>query len=131
MVSEAEAAAGEWILVSGRAKAGTRSNRQCRSRRDSPSRSGQQSDERVRESHLAPSIRIDKGKAPMVDASPVELVDSLVGAGVRPVNARARRARGQPLANDRFMRLRIGEAKIGATDGALLDMVSAGLLDLL
>ncbi|CAK7357283.1 unnamed protein product [Dovyalis caffra] len=91
---------GEWILVFGRAKAGARSNRQCRSRRVSPSRLGQQSDEQARESHLAPSVRTNKGKMPAVDPSWIELADSLA------------------------------KREIGATDGALLDMVSAGLLDL-
>ncbi|CAK7322895.1 unnamed protein product [Dovyalis caffra] len=52
MVSEAGATTGEWTLVSGRAKAGARSNRQHRSRPASPSQLGQQSDERVQGSPL-------------------------------------------------------------------------------
>ncbi|CAK7325077.1 unnamed protein product [Dovyalis caffra] len=50
----------------------------------------EQSDERVRESHLASLVRIDKGKAPTVAPSWVEPADSMVGAGARPVTARVR-----------------------------------------
>ncbi|CAK7323408.1 unnamed protein product, partial [Dovyalis caffra] len=99
MVLEAGAATGDWTLVSGRAKDGTRSIRRRRSRRASPSRLGRQSDERVRGSHLGPLVRTDKGKAPAVAPSRVELADSVVGAGTRPVTIGVRdgrNARGRP-----------------------------------
>ncbi|CAK7335367.1 unnamed protein product [Dovyalis caffra] len=56
-----------------------------RSRPASPSQLGQQSDERVQGSPLGPSARTDKGKAPAVAPSQVELADSGVGAGAQPV----------------------------------------------